>query len=107
MLLENTAGQGSCLGWRFEHLAAIIGGVAEPERLGVCIDTCHTFGRRLSAGHGEGIRGDDAELDRIVGLERVKAFHLNDSKQAAGLAGRSARAHRPRANWARSHFATC
>src|SRR5262249_32259413 len=46
-LLENTAGQGSALGWRFEHLAAIVGGVSEPKRLAVCIDTCHL----LAAGY--------------------------------------------------------
>jgi deoxyribonuclease-4 len=83
-LLENTAGQGSNLGNRFEHLATIIAGVKQPERLGVCIDTCHTF----AAGYplAERSQYDDTigELDRIVGLDRVKAFHLNDSKKGLG-----------------------
>ena len=83
-LLENTAGQGTCLGWRFEHLATIIAGVDEPERLGVCIDTCHTF----AAGYPLAARADYeatiAELDQIVGLARVKAIHVNDSKQPLG-----------------------
>jgi len=83
-LLENTAGQGSNLGNRFEHLATIIAGVKQPERLGVCIDTYHTF----AAGYplAERSQYDDTigELDRIVGLDRVKAFHLNDSKKGLG-----------------------
>lgn len=83
-LLENTAGQGSNLGNRFEHLAAIIAGVKHPERLGVCIDTCHTY----AAGYplAERSQYDDTfgELERIVGLDRVRAFHLNDSKKELG-----------------------
>ncbi|MGC3968609.1 MAG: deoxyribonuclease IV [Pirellulales bacterium] len=82
--LENTAGQGSNLGNRFEHLAEIIAGVKHPERLGVCIDTCHTF----AAGYplAERSQYDDTfgEFDRVVGLDRVKAFHLNDSKKGLG-----------------------
>jgi deoxyribonuclease-4 len=83
-LLENTAGQGSNLGWRFEHLAAIIAGVAQGEKLGVCIDTCHTFaaGYPLETRHEYESTID--ELDRVVGLARVKAIHVNDSKQALG-----------------------
>ena len=83
-LLENTAGQGTNLGNRFEHLAAIIAGVKHPERLGVCIDTCHTY----AAGYplAERSQYDDTfgELERIVGLDRVRAFHLNDSKKELG-----------------------
>ena len=83
-LLENTAGQGSNLGHRFEHLQSIIAGVREPERLGVCIDTCHTF----AAGYPLETKSeyDDtlAQLDRTVGLKLVRAFHLNDSKKERG-----------------------
>jgi deoxyribonuclease-4 len=83
-LLENTAGQGSCLGHRFEHLGEIIAGVKEPGRLGVCIDTCHTF----AAGYPLATKAeyDDTfgHLDRTVGLDRIKAFHLNDSKKPLG-----------------------
>ncbi|MGL4514702.1 MAG: deoxyribonuclease IV [Lacipirellulaceae bacterium] len=84
VLLENTAGQGSNLGWRFEHLGAIVAQVAEPERLGVCIDTCHAF----AAGYAMETRAEyeatvDA-LDRAVGVGRVKALHLNDSVKPLG-----------------------
>lgn len=83
-LLENTAGQGTNLGHRFEHLQAILNSVREPQRLGVCIDTCHAF----AAGYPLETKQqyDDAigELERCVGLERVRAFHLNDSKKGLG-----------------------
>jgi deoxyribonuclease-4 len=83
-LLENTAGQGSCLGWRFEHLASIIDQVNAPERLGVCIDTCHVF----AAGYGlrteKEYKQTMRELDQTVGAKLVKAFHLNDSKRERG-----------------------
>jgi len=83
-LLENTAGQGTCLGWRFEQLAAIIDGVAEPERLGVCIDTCHLFAAGYPLGTTDEYRATMDALGDIVGFDRVKAFHLNDSKQPLG-----------------------
>ncbi len=83
-LLENTAGQGSNLGWRFEHLAAIIERVALPDRLGVCIDTCHTFAAGYPLRERKDYLATFRELDRLVGLHRVKAFHLNDSKRELG-----------------------
>ncbi|MBL9093134.1 MAG: deoxyribonuclease IV [Planctomycetaceae bacterium] len=83
-LLENTAGQGSNLGNRFEHLAAIIAGVKQPERLGVCIDTCHAFAAGYPIADPADYEQTFAELDRLVGLGRVKAFHLNDSKKGLG-----------------------
>ena len=83
-LLENTAGQGTNLGWKFEHLAAIISQVAEPKRLGVCIDTCHTFAAGYPLGTKRDYKATMDKLDAIVGLRRVKAFHLNDSKQGLG-----------------------
>jgi deoxyribonuclease-4 len=83
-LLENTAGQGSCLGWRFEHLATILDGVRDPDRLGVCLDTCHAF----AAGYGLADEADYRQtmrvLHRCVGRERVRAIHLNDSKRELG-----------------------
>ena len=83
-LLEVTAGQGSYLGHSFEHLAAILGRVARPDRLGVCLDTCHL----LAAGHDiatpEGYETTLASFDRIVGLETLKAMHLNDAKKGLG-----------------------
>ena len=79
-LLETTAGQGTNLGWRFEHLRDILAQVDKPEQFGVCVDTCHIF----AAGYE--IRNEDdyyrtfEEFDRIVGIDTIKAFHLNDSK---------------------------
>jgi deoxyribonuclease IV len=84
VLLENTAGQGSSLGWRFEHLGAIVAGVAEPQRLGVCIDTCHAFAAGYSLETSQQYDAAMNQLDRAVGLGRINAFHLNDSKQPLG-----------------------
>jgi deoxyribonuclease IV len=84
VLLENTAGQGTSLGWRFEHLGQILGGVAERERVGVCIDTCHMLAAGYPLAAREQYEATIAELDRAVGLEHVKAIHLNDSKQPLG-----------------------
>lgn len=82
--LENTAGQGSCLGQRFEHLAAIFDGVEQPARLGLCLDTAHLF----EAGHDprtpQGWNLIIRTVDRLVGLEQILGFHLNDSKTDLG-----------------------
>jgi deoxyribonuclease-4 len=83
-LLENTAGQGSCLGCKFEHLAAVIDGVRDPDRLGVCIDTCHTFAAGYPLGTEKEYKATIAALDKTVGLKLVKAFHLNDSQKPLG-----------------------
>jgi deoxyribonuclease IV len=83
-LLENTAGQGSNLGWRFEHLAEIIGGVKDPDRLGICIDTCHVFAAGYPVATPKDYKATFRELDKIVGLKLIKAFHLNDSKRELG-----------------------
>jgi deoxyribonuclease-4 len=84
ILLETTAGQGSSLGYRFEQLAAILAKVERPDRVGICLDTCHVF----AAGHdirtSEGYRRTLEELDACLGLQRLKAVHLNDSKGALG-----------------------
>lgn len=84
ILLENTAGQGSCLGWKFEHLADIIAATKQPERVGVCFDTCHAF----AAGYGLSDPADYKQtwkaFDKTVGIERIKAIHLNDSKKDLG-----------------------
>jgi deoxyribonuclease-4 len=82
--LETTAGQGSCLGWRFEHLATILDEVALPDRLGVCFDTCHVFAAGYPLSTEREYKATMAELDRIVGLKQIRAFHLNDSKQPLG-----------------------
>jgi len=83
-LLETTAGQGSNIGHRFEHLAAIIDRVKEPERLGVCLDTCHVFAAGYPVHERKGFLKTLREFDRVVGLSRLRAIHLNDSVKAFG-----------------------
>lgn len=83
-LVETTAGQGSCLGWRFEHLATILGGVREPERMAICVDTCHLFAAGYPLSERKDYRATMRALDKTVGLKLVKAFHLNDSKKGLG-----------------------
>jgi deoxyribonuclease-4 len=83
-LLETTAGQGTSIGWRFEHLAAILDGVAEPDRLAVCFDTCHVFAAGYPLRTAAQYDATMAEFDRLVGLYRIKAFHLNDSRRPRG-----------------------
>lgn len=84
ILLENTAGQGSCLGHRFEHLAAIIEGLGGSDRIGVCLDTCHLFAAgydiRTVGAYQETMR----EFDRLIGLQRIRIVHVNDSKKELG-----------------------
>jgi deoxyribonuclease-4 len=84
VLLETTAGQGSCLGHRFEHLAAILQQVAEPQRLGVCLDTCHVFAAGYHLAPESEYQATMAAFDEVVGLKRLKAFHLNDSRKPFG-----------------------
>ena len=81
--LETTAGQGSCLGNKFEHLAYIISRVREPERLCVCLDTAHIFAAGYDISSEGSVRKTFREFDRVVGLDRLVAIHLNDSKTAA------------------------
>ena len=83
-LLETTAGQGSCLGWRFEHLATILDGVRDSERLGVCVDTCHVFAAGYPLAEPGDYQATMSALIGLVGLDRIKAFHLNDSLKALG-----------------------
>jgi deoxyribonuclease-4 len=84
ILLEGTAGQGTNLGYRFEHLQAIIAGSGTPERFGVCLDTCHTVAAGYDLLTPSGYEATMAEFDRIIGLERLGCFHLNDSKKGLG-----------------------
>lgn len=83
-LVETTAGQGSCLGWRFEHLATILAGVRDPDRMGICLDTCHVFAAGYPLAERKDYLATMREFDQTVGLERIKAFHLNDSKKGLG-----------------------
>ena len=84
LLLENTAGQGTNLGWSFGQLGSILSQLGHEQRLGVCFDTCHAFaaGYDLSKPAGYGAMWD--EFDQAVGLARLKALHLNDSKKGLG-----------------------
>ena len=84
VLLENTAGQGSNLGYRFEQLADILAKTENPNRLGVCLDTCHLFASGYDLRTRSTYEATFEEFDAIVGLGRVKVFHLNDSKKSLG-----------------------
>ncbi|RTE66991.1 deoxyribonuclease IV [Amphritea opalescens] len=79
-VIENTAGQGSNLGCRFEHLAQIIDRVEDKSRVGVCLDTCHTFASGYDLRDRADCEHTFAEFERIVGFEYLKGMHLNDSK---------------------------
>jgi deoxyribonuclease IV len=83
-LLEVTAGQGSYVGHRFEHLAAILDRSARSDRLGICLDTCHLLAAGYDIASDEGYETTLADLSRLVGLERLKAVHLNDAKKGLG-----------------------
>jgi deoxyribonuclease IV len=84
ILLEHTAGQGTNLGHRFEHLAAIIDFLGGTPRLGVCLDTCHLLTAGYDICSEEGYADTFRRFGKIVGLSRLKAFHLNDSKKPCG-----------------------
>jgi len=84
VLLENTAGAGNTVGARFEELRAIVERVAAPERVGICLDTCHLFAAGYDIRSREGYETAMAECERAVGAERVLAFHLNDARRGLG-----------------------
>ena len=84
VLLETTAGQGTNLGRHFEELRTIIDGSRFPDRFGVCFDTCHTFAAGYDTSTPHGYAAVMAEFDRVLGLERLQCFHLNDSKKGLG-----------------------
>ena len=84
VLLEHTAGQGRTVGYRFEHLAAIIGHLDGSPRVGVCLDTCHLVASGYDIVSEEGYADTFAQFHRIVGIDRLRAFHFNDSKRPCG-----------------------
>ena len=84
LLLETTAGQGTCLGHRFEHLAWILDRLESDHPCGVCLDTSHIFAAGYDLSHGRAYDKTMEELDRAIGFNRVFALHLNDSKTHAG-----------------------
>jgi deoxyribonuclease IV len=84
VLLEHTAGQGTNLGHRFEHLAAIIDRLSGSPRVGVCLDTCHLLSAGYDITSKAGYETTFRDFDRIVGVDRIAVFHLNDSKKPCG-----------------------
>jgi len=84
VLLENTAGGGATIGRSFEELAALLGAVAQPERVGVCLDTCHLFAAGYDVRTPEGYESTMKACARLIGLRCVRAFHLNDAKAPLG-----------------------
>ncbi|MCL2791504.1 MAG: deoxyribonuclease IV [Spirochaetaceae bacterium] len=84
LVVENTAGQGSNVGYKFEHIQRIINNVEDKKRIGVCIDTCHTFSAGYDISTPEKFDGVIAEFDKIVGVKYICALHLNDSKKEKG-----------------------
>jgi deoxyribonuclease-4 len=81
-VIENTAGQGTNMGHRFEHLAAIIARVDDTSRVGVCLDTCHTFSAGYDLTTPEAYEATFRQFDEIVGFAYLKGLHLNDDKKA-------------------------
>ena len=84
MVIENTAGQGSNLGYKFEHLAYIINGIEDKSRIGVCIDTCHMFTAGYDLRSKEAYEKTWKEFDEIVGFKYLQGMHINDSKPDLG-----------------------
>jgi deoxyribonuclease-4 len=84
ILIENTAGQGTALGHSFEHLRRIMEQTVEPERIGVCLDSCHAFAAGYDVSGSSGYQRVMEEFDSVVGLDNLKALHLNDCKKGLG-----------------------
>ncbi|MDE7093098.1 MAG: deoxyribonuclease IV [Muribaculaceae bacterium] len=83
-VIENTAGQGSNLGFELEQIARIIDGVKDKSRVGVCIDTCHTFAAGYDLAIADGYESFWNDFDRIIGLKYLSGMHINDSKKGLG-----------------------
>ncbi len=83
-VIENTAGQGTNLGWRFEHLAHIIDKVEDKSRVGICLDTCHSFTAGYDFRTTEACEKSFAEFEEVVGFQYLRGMHLNDSKPDLG-----------------------
>lgn len=84
LLLETTAGQGTCLGHKFEHLARILELLDGDERVGVCLDTCHVWAAGYDLRTARGYERTWRAFDRLIGLDRLGALHLNDSQKGLG-----------------------
>ncbi len=86
-VVETSAGQGTAVGYKFEHLEKIINGVDKPHRMAVCVDTCHIFAAGYDIRTEEKYAATFEEFDNIIGLHRLAAFHCNDSKKEFGSHG--------------------
>jgi deoxyribonuclease-4 len=84
LLLEHTAGQGRSIGHRFEHLQRVIAKAGGSPRLGICLDTCHLLAAGYDIASADGYEQTFADFDRVVGLERLRIIHVNDSKRPCG-----------------------
>jgi len=84
VILEHTAGQGTSLGWRFEQLARMIDALDGDPRVGVCLDTCHLWGAGYDLASDAGYYSTFDAFERLIGLDRLRVFHVNDSKKPLG-----------------------
>lgn len=84
LLLENTAGQGTCLGHRFDQLAFMLDGVGDDQRVGICLDTCHAFAAGYEINTADGFAAMSAEIQDLLPAGSITALHLNDSKKPLG-----------------------
>ena len=84
VLLENTAGQGSSVGHRFDQLASILDRIRQADRVGICVDTCHTFAAGYDICTADGYESTISEIRRLIGLDRIRVFHVNDSSRMLG-----------------------
>lgn len=84
ILLENTSGSGSWLGYKFIHQAEVISSVAQKSRVGLCVDTCHAYSAGYDIAAEEGLEMMLSEIDSLIGLRKIKLIHLNDTKDKLG-----------------------
>ncbi|RJP57450.1 MAG: deoxyribonuclease IV [Candidatus Auribacter fodinae] len=84
VLLETTAGQGTNLGYTFEQIAALLNMAEKPERFGVCLDTCHIYAAGYDITTEDAYHATMAQFDAVIGIDRIKAVHLNDTKFGLG-----------------------
>lgn len=84
LVIENTAGQGSAVGYKFEHLAEIIAKITDQKRVGICIDTCHAFAAGYDLRDQKNYQKTWREFDQIIGFKYLRGMHLNDAKSELG-----------------------
>ena len=84
LTLETTAGQGTSIGYRFEEIASVLELVDDPTRFGVCVDTCHIFAAGYGINTRNGYQETFREFDSLLGIDKIKMFHINDSKKELG-----------------------